>query len=135
MKFYRYVIKNAEHTPLVSLLEFDLLRETPSGYWIVPDWMYRHDDWKEQHKKWINKRSRARFAYPTKEEAMVNFIKRTERRVMFLKHDLTRCERALRSVVDEFACDSCKHYPCPSKVKVKKDECGDYDQKVVLNLK
>ena len=124
MNFYRYKITKAAHTPLVVLDKYSLKRETPKGYWIGYSWT-------EFGKKWVHKKSKKRFAYPTKEEAMVNFIKRTEKRIGYLERDLELCKLALLSKdVSMYDCDTCKHFPCiPGLKKVSKGQCGDYDSK------
>jgi hypothetical protein len=70
--------------------EFDLLKETPKGYWInIGD-----KNWPIS--KWVPKKSKKRFAYPTEKEALVNFIKRTEKREKYLKRDLYACQEGLK---------------------------------------
>ena len=101
MKFYRYEAHEyAQHdiggefispiysNPKLELREFVLKKETPKGYWIgYKYWNF----WK----KWVSKTARKRYAYPTKEEAMTNYIKRTERRIVILKKQLEVSEIAL----------------------------------------
>ena len=100
MKFYRYEIveyavmdMNGEYTnpvfpnPCLELREYDLISETPKGYWVgynmgssfIP-------------KKWVSKTSKKRFAYPTMEEALTNFILRTEKRLKILDWQLRVCK-------------------------------------------
>jgi len=107
MKFYRYeAVVYAEHDhdgelvapairiPKIELREYRLIRETPKGYWIgfggrfgsVFDW-----------KKWVSKTAKKRFAYPTKEEAMQNYIKRTEMRIRILKSQLEESQYGLQN--------------------------------------
>lgn len=73
--------------------EYRLVRETPKGYWIIDaDW-YRGDaDLTEEYKKWISKSSRKRFAYPTKELALTNYIKRTARYLKILQTNITNAK-------------------------------------------
>ncbi len=102
MNFYRYeAVQYAVHdidgelvspkfpNPKVELLIYDLMKETPKGYWIgdarFPELM----------KKWISKTSKKRFAYPTKQEALTNFIKRNEKRIEILEHQILSCKMAL----------------------------------------
>lgn len=73
---YRYERGLTSHfgtivTGNISLNEYDIIGETPQGYWIdqVSGRSFR---------TWVSKTARKRYAYPTPEEAMVNFIKRTE---------------------------------------------------------
>jgi hypothetical protein len=76
--------------PNISLIEseFSLLKETAKGYWII--------SMDTDFKKWVPKNSKKRFAYPTKQEALVNFIKRTERRLEILESEIYSCDEALR---------------------------------------
>lgn len=88
MKFYRYEWHSTTGYKefLFNLKEYDLIKETDKGYWI---------GFNEWAMKWVPKNSLRRYAYPTKEEAMRNFIKRTEKRIQFLQHTLMGCEFAL----------------------------------------
>lgn len=75
--------------PKIELQIFYLDKETPKGYWILLS--PNSKSWR----KWISKESKKRFAYPTKKEAMINFIKRTEKRMEILKHQLSCCQIAI----------------------------------------
>jgi hypothetical protein len=66
--------------PALELLKFEMTKETPKGYWIGIEGFPNY--------KWIPKKSKKRFAYPTKEEALVNFIKRTESRIKILEYQI-----------------------------------------------
>ena len=105
MKFYRYEAKQyavldmdgeyvtpTHPNPKLELTEFVLKRETPKGYWIG----YEHWDLGQ---RWVSKTAKKRYAYPTKEEALTNYIKRTERRVSILKRQLLVSEIALRDAI------------------------------------
>jgi len=61
------------------------VKETPKGYWIG-DWLF---------KKWIPKDSKKRFAYPTKEEALNNFIIRTKKYIEIIKSRLDDSKYAI----------------------------------------
>jgi len=92
MKFYRYVWVNygeAYSDIVLQLCEYNLYKETPMGYWIGYLGKLHCDG------RWVSKTARKRFAYPTKEEAMVNFIKRTERRIKILNSQINCCKTAL----------------------------------------
>lgn len=95
MKFYRYeAIQYAEHdidgelvspkilNPTIELREYDILKETLKGYWIG------HKKFPELSKTWVSKTSKKKFAYSTKDEALINFIKRTEKRIKILEHQI-----------------------------------------------
>lgn len=106
MIFYRYeAVQYAEHdydgelvspkfpNPSVELRKYDMVKETPKGYWIgyVSPIGRRIGEWA----RWVSKTSKKRYAYPTKEEALNNFIKRSEKRVKILKHQVTFTEIAI----------------------------------------
>jgi len=79
---YRY--NNSFGHPV--LREYSILRETKGGKWIR--------DW-DNTEHWVSNYSKKRFAYPTKKEALINFIKRTERHIMLVKGNLERAKEAL----------------------------------------
>jgi len=104
MKFYRYtIVEYAElgldgeycspslPNPSIHLSEYEIYKETPKGYWLT---LARIN----MRYKWVSKDARKRFAYPTKKEAMVNFIKRTEKRLGILKWQKSVCEIALNMI-------------------------------------
>ena len=61
------------HHVSVVLKSYLAHRETPKGYWIHAD-----------TERFVLKEAKKRFAYPTKEGALLNFALRTEKRVKFL---------------------------------------------------
>jgi hypothetical protein len=69
----------------IRLVKFNILRTTPKGVWI--DLGYE---------KWVSNDSKKRYAYPTKDEAFVNFIARTIRCVKILKAKLMVAEDYLK---------------------------------------
>lgn len=99
-KFYRYEIRTYvpisddyrvsslfSDTKLV-LMEFNLHKETPKGYWIG------YGNLTEGYRSsstWVSKTSKKRYAYPTKEEALNNFVKRMMRRKQILERQLDSC--------------------------------------------
>jgi len=105
MKFYRYeAVVYAEldrdgefcspsiRIPKIELTTLNLHKETPKGYWIG----YGHpDNGLQSHSRWVSKTAKKRYAYPTKEEALFNYIKRTEKRIKILKGQLKECEYGL----------------------------------------
>lgn len=102
MKFYRYETReyasldmDGEYepspypNPKLEVTEFSLHRETPKGYWIgYGDYVRKH---LRGSSHWVSKTSKKRYAYPTKTEALVNYIKRTERRVKIMKRQTWSC--------------------------------------------
>ncbi len=108
MKFYRYDWREyasidyddgySYHNPLpdpkIELSTLALVKETKKGYWIT------YDSFGSGWKKWIPKESKKRFAYPTKEEALNSFIKRTEKRLQINQHEVECCRVALLRAKD-----------------------------------
>jgi hypothetical protein len=105
MKFYRYEAQeyaslgiDGEYesssipNPVLQLREYNLFKETPKGYWIC----LTLNKWSKPYwKKWVSKTSRKKYAYLTKEDALTNYIKRTERRVKILKRQIWASEISL----------------------------------------
>ena len=102
--FYRYTAEqfasmgiDGEYSPSVIpnptliLNEYNLHKETPKGYWIG----YGDLESYRSNSRWVSKTGKKRFAYPTKEEALINFIKRNEMRVKILKRQTWSCEIAI----------------------------------------
>jgi len=109
MEFYRYKAvvyasmsnddgdygysKSFSRRPTMVLTTLNLHKETPKGYWIG----YGHpDNGLQSHSRWVSKTAKKRYAYPTKEEALTNYIKRTERRIGILKAHLEDSEYGLK---------------------------------------
>ena len=70
--------------------EFDIIRETEKGYWIATGYVWHGDvEGYEGPQKWVSKTGKKRYAYPTKQEAMVNYI---ARKTSQIKH----CERMIK---------------------------------------
>lgn len=110
MNFYRYEIRQYSNygydmdgnyvqsklppTTKLELHEYNLYKETPKGYWIGYG-NYHSDVSLRSAAWWVSKTSKKRYAYPTKKEALNNFIKRTERRLTYVKTALNACEDGL----------------------------------------
>ncbi len=88
MKLYRYILTYPQEFQKLELklCVYEVKKETQHGYWIGNDW------WK---KFVLKPPGRKRFAYPTKEQALHNYIKRTEKYQRILKAQLRRCEIGL----------------------------------------
>ena len=72
----------------IDLDEYKIIKETEKGYWIE---LYSFSD----AKKWVSKTAKKRYAYPTKEEALFNFKKRTESAVKILSARLNEAKAYL----------------------------------------
>ena len=95
MKFYRYY--NTRYDSDIHEEVYELVKETPCGYWIVSDYIYKRDGFLSDYheKKWVSKTTRKRFAYPTKKEALVSFRARKRNQVKHLNNQLTTAKAAL----------------------------------------
>ena len=80
--------------PKLVLHTYNLHKETPKGYWI--GYGYYAPDMLRGNSRWVSKTAKKRYAYPTKEEALNNYIKRTEKRIRILKANLDDCEYGLK---------------------------------------
>jgi hypothetical protein len=88
MKFYRYEEVNYHQVGIkIFFTEFDLLKETPCGYWIYKNYT---DD-----KRWVSKTAKKRFAYPSQDEALSSFIARKTRQIQILEAQLINAKSAL----------------------------------------
>ncbi len=109
MEFYRYEISTyvsmsdyGYGTDYLSynrlnLITLNLHKETPKGYWIG----YGDKTGLFSTSKWVSKTGKKRYAYPTKEEALVNFTKRTERRMGILNSQISKCRDGLHMAKKE----------------------------------
>lgn len=81
--------------------KFPVISETEYGYW-VPKGYFRYfvgyDPSKyDGEKRWVSKGGKKRFAYPTKEEALVNYIARKKSQIRHNKISILRAEMGLRA--------------------------------------
>ena len=96
MNFYRHTETSYESGVQLDVKEYKLVRETPKGYWIIDDlWDYDEES-VETYKKWVSKTARKRWAYPTKEEALVSFKARKRRQIRILTYQLSEAKTALK---------------------------------------
>lgn len=72
-------------------IEFDLVKETPKGYFIKAS----GPDWLEAESIWVSKTSKKRYAYPTKEQALEYFVHRKEKRIKILSQYIDTCQEAI----------------------------------------
>lgn len=84
---YRYDrnIYSEEFDARLILRSFPVIKETEKGFWIL---VYGS-------KKWTPNDTKKRYAYPTKEEAYINFQKRTERCIKILSARLRQAKAYL----------------------------------------
>lgn len=77
--------------PKVELSTYEVVRETPCGYWIRSgnSGAFIHGP-----ERWINKTTRKRYALPSKKEAMESFLHRKSKQISIISHQLDRAKRA-----------------------------------------
>ena len=78
---------------------YKVLSETQCGYWIV---IYAFDIDDRKNRKWVSKTAKKRYAYPTKNEAMISFKARKNRQIKILTNQLNNVKSVLRSVENRF---------------------------------
>lgn len=108
-EYYRSKTPN----PRLKLHTYNLWRETPKGHWIG----YGHPDTLHGAGRWVSKTSKRRYAFPTKREALDNFIQRTQWRVDILDRQLQSCKMGINA-----AKQLKKHDPIDSEALNKKNE-------------
>ncbi len=88
MTFYRYKDVLTSSGTMVYLYEYSLVKETPCGYWISFHFGL------SENQRWISKKSRKKFAYPSKAEALNSFGRRKYRQIKILENQLSRAKAA-----------------------------------------
>lgn len=91
--YYRYEVINwTDHKIQLVLHEFPILRKTPCGIKI--------EQWSGKE-RFIHEFAKKKFAWPTKEEALISFRARKKRQISILKAQLRKAELALTLEPDE----------------------------------
>lgn len=80
--FYRY--EDSTYSG-VRMVEFNLIKETPEGYWIMDGF----------DKRWVSKTGKKRYAYPTQAEALTSYIARKSRQKELLTAQLNNTRQRL----------------------------------------
>lgn len=99
-KHYRYDACGDENGEAhIYVTTWVAIRETPCGYYVVPDWLYcGHPSGPERYgksAKWVSKTSRKRRCYPDKVQAFESFKVRKQRHIERLRYDLRIMQSAL----------------------------------------
>lgn len=87
MKLYRY--EDCKYSG-IRVLEFDVLKETPQGYWIAAGF----------DKKWVSNNGRKRYAYPTPHDALSSYVARKRRQTELLDAQLRTAKLRLQAASD-----------------------------------
>lgn len=95
-KLYRCEVNHQAYGAPLDFSSYPVLRTTPKGYWIA-----EYGNWiGDSPEKWVSATARKRFAYPTKEEAFYNYLRRTQRYIKILKAQTRKAESGLSRAVD-----------------------------------
>jgi len=93
MKFYRYE-ESLFVEDQVKVIErlFVSIKETIHGFCIIREFNYRTGI--PSRPRWISKTSRKRYAYPTKNEALMSFLARKRMQICTLENQILRASTA-----------------------------------------
>lgn len=78
----------------IACWEYIIVKETPCGYWINHSMFC-------SAKRWTSKTGKKRFAYPTKADALDNFICRRTRQIEILTEKINTANSALHIAITE----------------------------------
>lgn len=96
MKLYRYEDVNYLNRVTIRERKFEILKETPCGFWIER-WEHARNE-----KRWVSSTARKRYAYPTRKEAMINFKARKYRQLQLVEAQLKKVNDAIYYVDVDF---------------------------------
>lgn len=86
----------------VKLETFEVVKETPQGYWVNsqynPTWLSAEELRKRKYLKWVSKTSTKRYCYPTMEQAVNSFKRRKVVQASKLRFQLQQVD----AVIDRF---------------------------------
>jgi hypothetical protein len=95
---YRYETSSMGYGE-VELRQFEVLSETPKGYWIVEAFHYANGwigDPSHTKKRWVSKDGFRRFAHVLKKDAMISFQYRKRSQIRILERQLEMAKSALK---------------------------------------
>jgi len=89
VQLYRYDSVNQSRSVELRLRTFNVLKETPCGYW-VSEWAHLMPvSMKDVYdRRWVSKTGRKRLCYALKSDAMDSFMIRKQRHLDILTHQL-----------------------------------------------
>ncbi len=105
MDLYRYDSANFTVSVKLVLRKYQVLKETPCGYWVIESGMSclgfaLPDSYMALYRKWVSKTGRKRLCYPTKELAFESFEVRKARHWSILNAQLKVAAIAKQLTVD-----------------------------------
>jgi hypothetical protein len=83
---YRF---DADYRNRPWLQEFKVIKETPCGWWI--------EIWFNSKNRWVSKTTIKKYAYPTKQEALIGYTKRKEKQLWHLD----RTTKNVKEMIEE----------------------------------
>lgn len=97
MKLIRYIDTGLNSTQVyLHLEEYEVIRETPKGYWIVPYVGWQAGD--RAKLRFVLKGSGKRYAYPDDESAWKSFQRRKQSQLQHLRNQLQHVEFVLENL-------------------------------------
>lgn len=87
-KLYRY--EGYDTYSLENPYEYKIVKETRCGWWVT---CFCFPTVKP---RWVSKSGKKRYAYPTKEEALTNYIARKRSQIQHCKNNIAQAEDGLR---------------------------------------
>lgn len=96
-KLYRYYdVQYTDHVG-VHLMEFDIVKETKCGVWILIGYWLDSPDEKppKDVTRFVNMQANKKYACRTKEDALESFKARKHRQICILTAQIKRAEKAL----------------------------------------
>lgn len=104
MKHYRlYDTYSESGDVIVSVNVFKTYKETPCGYWVIPEfytqpWMTFEQLKKRKYLRWVSKTSTKRYCHPTIEDAMKSYKARKIQQIRIIDAQFRR----VNAIVNNF---------------------------------
>lgn len=80
--------------------EFVVIKETPKGFWFLPEWIANvmPGEYQKKHRRWVSKDARKRYCYPTKAEAWASYLHRKQYHLSRLRQQLELTEKRVNAL-------------------------------------
>lgn len=102
---YRYETASSIAFGEIELRQFEVIKETPKGYWIIEAFYYNGGwigDSSHTKKRWVSKDGFKRFAHVSKKDALVSFQYRKRSQIRILEKQLEMAKESLKKA-NEFS--------------------------------
>ena len=108
---YRYFDMEMGGRIHIDLEHFKVIKETPCGYWYIPEWMTAWPDAaQKEEKRWVSKTARVRRCYPTKDEAWRSYCMRKYHQQKYVLRAQARMN-AILALIQELPNDKAPERP------------------------